>query len=119
MKSLHKRLDYQEEAVLSVCRKFGRFRAMREFGVSDYPAFAKWLKEVTGDENYGLNPQIRLDSSQTLGDQLVDAFLRKVAQLQAQNEELREQIAYLKWQLEQAGEKEQSQALAILEVCQA
>ncbi len=119
MKSLHKRLDPQKEAVLSMVRKFGRFKAMDEFEVRDYPGFVKWLKEVTGDENFGLNPQISLDGHQTLGDQLVSAFLCKVAKLQAQNEELREHIKALNWQLERNGEKEEAQALAVLEVCQA
>lgn len=119
MKSLHTRLNDQKEAVLSVTQKFGRFKGMQEFGVSDYACFSKWLKEVTQDESFGLSPQMRLDTSQTLGDQLVDAFLRKVAQLQTQNEELREKVEYLKWQLADHHEKEEKQALAVLEVCQA
>jgi len=119
MKSLHVRLDPQKEAVLDLTRKFGRFKAMAEFGVSDYVCFAKWLEEVTGNENFGLNPQISLNGRQTLGDQLVTSFLRKVAQLQAQNEELRDRVKDLNWQLEGVGEKEERQALAVLEVCQA
>lgn len=118
MKSLHTRLDPQKEAVLSVTEKFGRFRAMDEFGVKDYPGFCKWIEETTGNENFGLNPKIRLNGHQTLGDQLVDAFLCKVAQLQTQNKQLGERIRFLEWQLERTGGKEQNQALAILEVCE-
>lgn len=118
MESLHKRLDDQKEEVLRITETFGRFRAMRDFGVRDYICFSKWLKEVTGDEDFGLQPKIRPDSSQTLGDQLVTAFLRKVAQLQTENERLRERIKDLEWQLAAASEKEEIQALAVLEVCQ-
>lgn len=119
MKSLHQRLDHQKDAVLSVTEKFGRFKAMDEFRVRDYPGFVKWLKEVTGDENFGIRPKISLNGHQTLGDQLVSAFLHKVAVLEAQNQNLGERIRFLEWQLERTGEKEQNQALAILEVCEA
>lgn len=119
MKSLHSRLDGEKEAVLRVTGDRGRWEAMRHFGLKDYLCFARWLREVTGDENFGLNPRISLQSGQTLGDQLVAAVLRTVAQLQAQNTELRERIEYLERQLDGHKEKEELQALAILEVCQA
>ena len=118
METLHTRLDDQKEEVLRITETFGRFRAMRDFGVRDYVCFSKWLKEVTGDENFGVCPKISPDSSQTLGDQLVVAFLRKVAQLQTENERLRERINALEWHLAAASEKEETQALAVLEVCQ-
>lgn len=118
MKALHKRLDHQKEAVLAVTRRFGRSRAMQKFQVNDYLCFSRWLEEVTGDENFGLRPEISLDTRQTLGDQLVAAFLRKVARLQAENEELRERVEYLESQLDGHKELEELQALAVLEVCQ-
>jgi hypothetical protein len=119
MKSLHTRLDDQKEAVLSTTRKFGRFKAMAEFGISDYVCFDNWLEDITHEKNFGLRPQISLDGHQTLGDQLVTTFLCKVAQLQAQNKELRDQVEYLTEQLAMASEKEEIQSLAVLEVCQA
>lgn len=119
MKSLHQRLDHQKDAVLSVTAKFGRFKAMDEFRVRDYPGFVRWLKEVTRDENFGIRPKISLNGHQTLGDQLVSAFLHKVATLEAKLAERNRRIAFLEWQLERTGEKEQNQALAILEVCEA
>ncbi len=119
METLHTRLDYQKEAVLSVTEKFGRFKAMDVFKVRDYLCFSHWLREATGNENFGLNPKISLDGGQTLGDQVVDAFLQKVAQLQAENEKLHKEIEYLKWLRSSSIEKEELQALAVLEVCQA
>lgn len=119
MKSLHARLDPIKDEVLSFTEEFGRFKAMSQFGVRDYLCFSNWLKEVTGNENFGINPKICLDGHRTLGDQLVDAFLRKVAELQTERETLRQRIDYLEWQLAAASEKEEKQALAILEVCQA
>jgi len=119
MKSLHTRLDYQKDKVLEVTEIFGRHRAMDKFGVSSYDRFCNWLEEVTHDKNFGLNPKIRLDSGQTLGDQLVDAFVRKVAALATQNEALRQENEYFKWLLSRDNGKETEQALAVLEVCQA
>ena len=119
MKTLHKRLDPQKDEVLKVTETFGRFRAMRQFKVSSYDRFSLWLKEVTRDENFGLCPVINHNSDQTLGDQLVSAFLQKVAELETKNEDLRQRIEDLEWQLNHSGEKETQQALAILEACRA
>lgn len=118
MKSLHERLDYQKEEVLRVTETLGVFKAMRQFNVASYDRFRMWLKEVTGDENFGLYPKIRLTTSQTLGDQLVDAFLRKVAALETENKKLHEEVEHLKWQLSGNDGKEELQTLAVLEVCQ-
>lgn len=118
MKSLHARLDHQKDAVLSATERFGRFRAMSEFGVRDYVGFCKWLKEVTGDENYGLCPTISTNGHQTLGDQLVEAILRKVATLEAKVAERDKRISSLEWQLKHTSQKDQDQALAILEACE-
>ena len=118
MKSYHARLDDQMEDVLKVTRILGRFKAMRQFRLLSPDRFALWLKEVTGDENYGLNPVINPNSSQTLGDQLVYAFLRKVARLEAENERLRQTIEILDLQLSPAKETEDLQTMAILDVCQ-
>ena len=118
MKSLHTRLDPVRDEVLKVTETFGRFKAMRQFRVSSYDCFARWLEEVTHDKNFGLCPRISLNGRQTLGDQLVYAFLRKVANLEAENERLRQRNEILELQLSPAEELEDQQALAILEVCQ-
>lgn len=118
MKSLHARLDHQKEEVLRVTETFGQFKGMRFAKVSSYDCFKRWLKDVTGDENFGLRPKIDLNSHQTLGDQLVDAFLRKVSTLEAQNESLSERIDFLEWTLSHSQEKEDTQALAIVQACQ-
>lgn len=118
MKSLRVRLDPIKEEVVAYTKKFGRTAAMHNFGVRDYKCFSEWLTEVTGDANFGLNPQISLNSRQSLGDQLVAAFLRKVADLETENERLREENRFLKWQLDPGREKEMGQAVTILEACE-
>jgi len=118
MKSLHTRLDERKEEVLEVTKTFGRFVAMRQFSVGDYACFCKWLKEVTGDENYGINPKIKSNGHQTLGDQLVEAMLRKVANLEALLSERAERIAFLELLLSPTETTERNQALAILQTCE-
>ena len=119
MKSLHTRLDPQQDEVLKVTGTFGRFKAMQKFRVYSYDCFSRWLKEVTDDENFGLNTVISPNNRQTLGDQLVFAFLRKVANLEAENARLRQTIEILELQLSPAREVEDLQAMSVMEVCHA
>ena len=118
MKSLHTRLDPRKDEVLRITGTFGQFKGMREAGVASYDCFRRWLKEVTGDENFGLHPKIKLAGDQTLGDQCVEAFLRKVAYLETRNAEKDRRIEYLEWQLSLGQPKQLQQALTVLEVCQ-
>ncbi len=118
MKSLHARLDDQKDQVLRVVEAFGVFRAMDQFAVSSYDRFRIWLQETTGDGDYGLRPKISPRSGETLGDQLVAAFLLKVAALEADNTRLKQQVDGLRWQLERGKGPELDQALAVLEACE-
>jgi len=117
MLTLHKRLDYQKDEVLKVCENFGIWRAMTQFHVAGYTEMKNWLKETTGNENFGLHPKINLGNSQTLGDQIIEAMLRKVSDLEKNNQDLRERNRFLEWQLAQGQAKETEQAISILEVC--
>lgn len=118
MESLRKRLSPHKQSVLRMVRLLSRGEAMRAFNVKDDVCFQAWLKEVTGDENYGLNCRLSTDPNETLGDKLIDALLRKVAHHDAENKRLRERIDYLEWELGIKGMKEQDQVLAVLEACQ-
>ena len=117
MKSLHTRLDQIQEKVLRYTETYGRLQAMGKFKVASYDCFSRWLEEVTHDEKFGLYPTISLDGNKPLGDQLVEAFLRKVAELEARNAQKDKRIENLEWLLEQGGGKELDQALAVLEAC--
>lgn len=118
MKSLHTRLDYQKEEVLKVTETFGQLAAMNAYSVKDYYRFRCWLKDVTGDDNFGIRPKLNHSFHQTLGDQLVEAFLRKVADLEAQNESLNQRVKFLDWSLSHTEGKQEMQALAIVDACQ-
>lgn len=117
MRSLHERLDHQKDRVLKVTTLFGRFQAMGEFEVESYDCFCKWLEEVTGDENFGLSPKIRLNGGQTFLNQLAVKVMRTLLDLQAENAELRKANRELKRQLLPDGRVDTDQASAILELC--
>jgi len=119
MRSLHTRLDYRRDEVLKFAARFGQFRAMEEFEVKSYAQFSAWLREVTGDENFGLHPKISLGDHKTLGEQLTDAFLRKVAQLQDENQRLKAQIEMLKLTARANKKHDENLAIETLEIVSA
>lgn len=118
MQPLRDRLNGEKEAVLAYTATYGRLLAMRKFGIKDYVCFQRWLKEVTGNENFGLNPTISSNGSQDLGDQLVAAFLRKVERLQAENARLRQELELLYPVYERRKERQDERALLVLQACQ-
>ena len=118
MKTLHTRLDHQKEEVLAYTRKFGRFRAMQRFRVADYLCFSRWLKEASGDESIGICPKFSPNGNQSLGEYAVQTLLQTLFDLKTENARLNEEIEHLKWLLSSSKEKEELEALAILEACQ-
>ena len=119
MKTLHTRLDHQKEEVLDYTKRFGRFPAMSKFRVADYLCFSKWLKEVTGDANFGICPKFSAHEHQSLGEYAIQTLIRTLFDLKAENQRLHEEIEHLKWLRSSARDKEEEQALAVLQICQA
>ena len=117
MESLHKRLDPQKTSVLATCEALGQFETMELFKVRCYPSFTRWLKEVTGDENFGLRSTLDLQDGADLGDRLVAAFLRKLAHLEADIAKRDQRIEHLEYQLEIRGHKEQTEVISLLQTC--
>ena len=118
MKSVKERLTGQEKEVLKVAETYGRFQAMTKYGIKDYIAFSRWIEEETGDKNFGDNPKIRYTAGQSLGMQLMDAFLSKISHYEAQVKELREENEYLRLQLIKENEHDELRAIALLSTCE-
>lgn len=119
MQSLHTRLDYQKDQVLKFIGLFGRSHAMEEFGVADYSRFSEWIKEVTGNEHFGLNPKFGANGSQGVLNQVAIKMVRTLLDLQAENKELRKENEILKLELQRGDGEDMDQALALMEICQA
>lgn len=115
--SLKARFNGNRDEVLEYTANFGRWKAMTKFNIRDYLAFTRFLMEMTGDENFGVKPKLNLNGNQSLGDQLIEAIISKVARMEAQNQGLRQRIELLEWELNLKREAEPIKALAVLEVC--
>ncbi|MBA7563509.1 hypothetical protein ES708_05168 [subsurface metagenome] len=118
MKSLHTRLGYRKDKVVDFTRKYGQFAAMSEFGAHDLICFRRWLKEVTGNENFGLRPEIGGYRYGSVAEQFVAAFICKVTQLQAENETLRSRVRVLEREVSINRHADEELLVAALEVCQ-
>lgn len=118
MRSLHKRLDPIKDWVLQVHREKGPLAAMTQFGVATYTCYKNWVKEVTGNANYGLYFGTPYEKGPAPVDERLTTALRQVAELEAEKEALRGLIKFLKWELTHDQEKVNQDNLAILELCQ-
>lgn len=56
-KSLKVRFQGREQEILDYTKNFGQLKAMDKEHTS-YLAFRAWLKDETGNENYGLTPEL-------------------------------------------------------------
>lgn len=98
MQSYEKRFNGNKEELLRDVRRYTAFGAMRKHGIKDYVSFRKWLTEITGDENFGLNPTIGAlggTGNNTVLEQFVQAFKDCVARMEADSRAKDERIAQL------------------------
>lgn len=111
MESLKKRLESIKDDVLKVTAEEGQHAGMRHANVKDYIAFTKWLKEVTGDENFGLQPSNpgNLRSSYWLAHQAFMSahqtrlsLLKKVVDTEREIAEVEQDIRRWEWKILEA-----------------
>ena len=97
MKSL--KLRFQEEGktkeVIDYAKTYGVFSACDKFETGYIP-MQKFLEGETGNENFGINPAINTSNSMVTATNLLDAFLNKVNQLQAENSKLKQELSELR-----------------------
>lgn len=118
METYHTRLDPRKTEVLDFTKTYGQLAAMTEFDLRSIVRFRAWLKEVTGDENFGLRPLLKLDGDQTLGDQVLASMLQSMFAFKAEVDRLRAENQQLRARLQPRRSLEHRKALAILEACQ-
>ena len=96
-KSLSLRFDGNADEVVDYARTHTIWKAMDKFGVKDYFAMIKFLKE-RGAEDIIDNPPMRYDA-ETVIDQFLFKVTRSIARLEADNHRLREENDFLKLRL--------------------
>ena len=120
MQSLKARFNGQTGEILDCVRNFGVHEAMRRYGVQDYLAMVKWIKQETGEVNYA--PKFNPASNQGLLDQLVEKFAGYVARKEAQIERQDERIAELEKKLTYYQTFEvnfiESKLLSVIQACE-
>jgi hypothetical protein len=103
--ALRNKLATRKEEVLEYTKRYGQGQAMTRYDVTPI-AFHKLMSRWTGDENYGSNPQINMESPKGVGDQLVEAILRKIYKLENDNQRLKEKLQIMQFQLRGEHRKE-------------
>ena len=93
-KSLSLRFNGNRDEVVEYARSFGIGRAMDKFGVKDYLAMTRFLKEAGGEDIVD-NPMPNLNAETTI-DQFLFKVTRAIARLETDNKRLREENEYLK-----------------------
>jgi len=114
--SLKNKFNGNRQEVLDYVQKYGRFKAMLEYGVNDYGCFSSWVVDATKDQNFGLNPTLSSNRVPSIDD-VIQAFIRKVVQLERENAELKEQMKFHSADKEEQEECWNVGANAVLEVC--
>lgn len=95
MSSLRSRFNGKSDEVLDCVRRFGVHETMRRYEVRDYLSMVRWVKEMTGVDNYGKNPEfspLSSSSSTSLLNQLVEGFadyvVRKETEIKRKDEKI-------------------------------
>ena len=101
-KSLGLRFNGNTDEVVDYARTHSVWKAMDKFGVKDYLAMTRFLKEHGGEDIIN-NPPMHYDS-ETVIDQFLFKVTRSIARLETDNRRLREENEYLKLRL---GEKQE------------
>lgn len=112
----HRWLEEHKEEVIDHVRNYGRWETLdwleRTAGIKDYLTLHKLLLKETGDAYFGLTASLR-HQGQNLGDQLIDAMLRKVAQVEGEKVNLVREIDRLRRTLEFRGRHEKEKIVAL------
>jgi len=127
--SLKNRFNGNTQEVLQYTRLFGQRAAMLKFKhpgtvCLDGIAFRGWLKDVAGDENYGLNPQmsgLNIPRGQNPIEYVFSRLADSMVDLKGQLAEKNERIKSLEDEVAVLTESQTSHItsglLAVLQVC--
>jgi len=104
MQSIKTRFNGNAQEVIDYTRIWGRQKAMRmveeKYGIKDYLCFSKFLEAETGNPNFGLCPTLGGTGNNSWAEDLLDAFISKIRQMEAERERLQTELKRLTLDLE-------------------
>jgi len=129
--SLEKRLG--EQGTRDFVRDVGLFGygpAERKYGVKEHLSAYNLIQSKTGNPNYGRNPKIDLGDGRNLGELVIDALMDRISKVEERHakekiewlketESLKDEIDYLRLQLESREKENLVKATEILAKCTA
>lgn len=98
--SLKSRFNGNKEEVIEYTRLWGKGKAMDKYGVKDYLAFSKFIEGEIGDSNFGVSPMLSGAGNKTWAEDLLNAFVHKINQMEAQKQQLEKELHQAKLELE-------------------
>ncbi len=99
-KSLKARLNGSADEVVEYTRLWGWSKAMERYGIRSYQSFQNFIEDQTHDPNWGLRPVFGAETDRSWADDLLDAFTKKLARMEAEKESLKEENHRLQLELE-------------------
>ena len=116
MQSLKAKFNGNCQEVLDFIGTYGVFAGMTKYQVKDYAAMRNWLKEVTGDENFGISPKFDTYPGETAFDKLAKALCKTIWEVMADNERLQKENKAI-WQvIKERGKADEEKARLALEM---
>ena len=97
--SLRKRFEGKEGEVIEYAKTFGLYKAADRFDTG-LLSMRDFLETQTGNPDFGVNPTFNAEAGNLTAAKLVDAFTDKICKLQAENQNLRERLNQLLFELQ-------------------
>ena len=97
MQSLRNRFNGNSQEVVDYARTMGIWKAMEKYQVKDYIAFTNFLEEQTVNNDFAI---CATTSNDSWAEKLLDAFIKKLSKMEAENQSLKEELHRLNLELE-------------------
>ncbi len=94
-KSLRARLDGNIQEFIDGVKTYGIWSQMEKFGFKDYLAVRRLLTEETGDENFGIRPDLNHYNNQGIKgvfQELVASFADHIIKIERENALMKRQL---------------------------
>ena len=121
-KSLESRLNGDGDKFIKDVEIYGSEEALRNWqgrlgGYHDYISLRNFLEKKTGNRNFGIRATLGGTGNSSLAEDLLDAFVNKIRQMEAQKQSLETELRQVKLELKYAkGQQSLKTSPKIMEV---